>query len=180
MHAGVVVMFATNPLWVVKTRMQLENTNVTSAAARAAVAKTTLPTSLTFPGAVKSIYAREGMMGFYRGIGPALLLCSHGAVQILAYEELKALWKQGAQKYGALQYGVPAHSETLFTGSAAKLIASAVTYPLQVCCVGHPGLENWLLVNELASLHVHASCTVHRAVMLRGSVPPDVGVSLML
>ena len=69
---------ATNPIWVVKTRMQLENTNVSTAAARAAVARTThRSTSLTFPGAVKSIMAREGLAGFYRGVGPALLLCSH-------------------------------------------------------------------------------------------------------
>ena len=124
---------ATNPIWVVKTRMQLENTNVSTAAARAAVARTThRSTSLTFPGAVKSIMAREGLAGFYRGVGPALLLCSHGAIQILAYEELKGLWKQAAEKHSALQYVVPASSEPLLTGSAAKLIASAFTYPLQV------------------------------------------------
>lgn len=131
-HAGVLVTLATNPIWVVKTRMQLENTNVSSAAARAAVAHTTRPTSLTFPGAVKSIYTREGMVGFYRGIGPSLLLCSHGAIQILAYEELKALWKQTTEANNSLRYIVPTHSEPLITGAAAKLVASAFTYPLQV------------------------------------------------
>jgi hypothetical protein len=112
--------------------MQLENTNVSSAAARAAVAHTTRPTSLTFPGAVTSIYIREGLVGFYRGIGPALLLCSHGAIQILAYEELKALWKQGVDKWSTLGHIVPSHSEPFLTGAAAKLVASAFTYPLQV------------------------------------------------
>jgi hypothetical protein len=112
--------------------MQLENTNVSSAAARAAVAHTTRPTSLTFPGAVRSIYMREGLVGFYRGIGPALLLCSHGAIQILSYEELKALWKQGVDKWSTLGHIVPSHSEPFLTGAAAKLVASAFTYPLQV------------------------------------------------
>lgn len=133
MHAGVLVTIATNPIWVVKTRMQLEHTNVASAAARAAVAQATRLTSLTFPGAVKSIYSREGMVGFYRGIGPALLLCSHGAIQIIAYEELKALWKQSVEKYSTLGYIVPTHSEPFLTGAAAKLVASGFTYPLQVC-----------------------------------------------
>lgn len=114
--------------------MQLESTNVTRAAAKAAVTQTARPTSLTFPGAVRSVYAKDGMVGFYRGIGPALLLCSHGAIQIMAYEELKMLWKQGVKRYPGLTYVVPDTSEAFVTGAAAKLVASAFTYPLQVRC----------------------------------------------
>jgi Mitochondrial carrier protein len=136
--AGVVVTLVTNPVWVVKTRMQLESTNVRrDAARRAATAARTTATgahahactsSLTFTGAVRGIYTREGGAGFYRGLGPALLLCSHGAIQILAYEELKKL------RLDALATGAASlpHGESLVVGAAAKLAASAFTYPLQV------------------------------------------------
>ena len=76
------VTFVTNPLWVLKTRMQLDSTNVhprpggprkpAATAAGSAIA------------AARSIAKQEGARGFYRGLGPALLLCSHGAVQVCA------------------------------------------------------------------------------------------------
>eukprot|EP00892_Ulva_mutabilis_P011245 jgi/Ulvmu1/8493/UM044_0027.1 len=133
MQAGVLVTLATNPLWVVKTRMQLESTNVPATAARKAAASTAAaarPTAaLGLPGAVRSVLRTDGLAGFYRGLGPALLLCSHGAIQMMAYEELK-----GARRQRLLAAGfehVP-HADSLVIGAVAKLAASAFTYPLQV------------------------------------------------
>lgn len=43
--------------------------------------------------AVRVILREEGIMGFYRGLVPALLLTSHGAVQFAVYEQLKATFR---------------------------------------------------------------------------------------
>lgn len=50
----------------------------------------------------------------------------------MAYEELKTMWKKGAEKYITLGYIAPMNTESFITGAAAKLVASAFTYPLQV------------------------------------------------
>ncbi|RUS15927.1 mitochondrial carrier domain-containing protein [Jimgerdemannia flammicorona] len=74
--AGAITAVMTNPFWVVKTRM--------CAAPR------------TAPGAYRGLWdglrqiaAQEGVRGLYKGMVPALFGVSHGALQFMAYEELK-------------------------------------------------------------------------------------------
>ncbi len=61
----------------------------------------------------------------FRGLLPGLMLVSHGAVQFMAYEELKSLW-------GGNQPGVLNSGHYLVMGAASKVIASVTTYPFQV------------------------------------------------
>ena len=122
---GVLVTIATNPLWVVKTRMQLDSTNVHPRSG----APRPRNTAGSFASAVRTIARTEGGRGFMRGLGPALLLCSHGAIQMMAYEELKSLRRRALAARGL----PPAPQlDALLTGAAAKLVATASTYPLQV------------------------------------------------
>jgi len=92
-EAGVMGTLLTNPIWVVKTRMTLQRhgTDAAKAAAtsasRAAAAAPTRYTSTL--GALASIAREEGLAGLYRGVGPSLLLVSHGAIQFMTYEEVK-------------------------------------------------------------------------------------------
>lgn len=133
MYAGVLVTLATNPLWVVKTRMQLDSTNVAPAAVRKAAAHATpaarTSAAMGLPAAVRSVLRSDDLAGFYRGLGPALLLCSHGAVQMMAYEELKGMRRRSLEAAGGTH--VP-HLDSLVMGAVAKLAASSFTYPLQV------------------------------------------------
>ena len=80
--------------------------------------------------AFTTILRQEGLLGFYRGIIPALILCSNGALQFSIYEELK-IWKaspnpggQTAKELGPQDY--------MILGAFSKSAASTITYPYQV------------------------------------------------
>lgn len=54
--------------------------------------------------ALVRIGREEGLNGLYKGVGPSLLLVSHGALQFMTYEELKrrmAAWRVHAQPLAA-------------------------------------------------------------------------------
>uniref|UniRef100_A0A453HBN3 Uncharacterized protein n=1 Tax=Aegilops tauschii subsp. strangulata TaxID=200361 RepID=A0A453HBN3_AEGTS len=70
------VCLFTNPIWLVKTRMQLQTPGHTSSYSG-------------FSDALRTIRKEEGWRALYRGIGPGLLLVTHGAIQFTAYEELR-------------------------------------------------------------------------------------------
>jgi solute carrier family 25 folate transporter 32 len=77
--------------------------------------------------AFAKVVKHEGPMGLYRGIVPSLLLTSHGALQFMAYEEIKKL----IRKYNGGEEHLQTW-QTLFASSSSKVFASCVTYPSQV------------------------------------------------
>lgn len=113
--SGILTGVVTNPIWVIKTRM--------------------LSTSKDHPGAYKSIahgtrtlWAKEGIRGFYRGLTPSLFGVSHGAVQFMAYEQLKNRWAVGRKggKEGLTNV------DFLTLSAVSKMFAGSITYPYQV------------------------------------------------
>lgn len=73
MEAGVLLVFLFNPLWVLKTRMALQGAEVEAAGQR------------KYSGLLEGlrvIVREEGVRGLYKGLVPALLLTSHGAIQV--------------------------------------------------------------------------------------------------
>lgn len=87
------------------------------------------------PGAYRSIahgtqqiYQREGLQGFYRGLVPSLFGVSHGALQFMAYEQLK--WYRTNRL--SIQEGGFGAVDYLFISGASKVFAGSVTYPYQV------------------------------------------------
>ena len=71
------VCLITNPIWVIKTRLQLQRaTSLRSSAAKAArrVSSTRASPYRGFTHAVARIAREEGFAGFYRGLLPSLLL----------------------------------------------------------------------------------------------------------
>jgi len=112
-EAGTIMVFITNPIWLIKTRMQLQQSHIQSLR----------PQYYTgFTNAVRTIFKEEGFVGFYKGLVPALFLVSHGVVQFLVYEQLKALFSRADLT-----------SMHIFCiGLLSKVIASTVTYPYQV------------------------------------------------
>ena len=73
------VCLLTNPIWVIKTRLQLQRaTSLRSSAAKVArrVPSTRASPYRGFTHAVRQIAREEGFAGFYRGLLPSLLLVS--------------------------------------------------------------------------------------------------------
>ena len=115
MSIGILTAVCTNPIWVIKTRM--------------------LSTSSSHPGAYSSILdgtrqivRSEGILGFYRGLIPSLFGVSHGALQFMAYEQLKVYRctskLRAHQELSALDF--------LVLSGSAKVFAGSATYPYQV------------------------------------------------
>lgn len=135
-EAGCLVCCITNPIWVIKTRLQLQRGPGPAVSPRLRQSLTHLRAvagpyrGLTH--AVKQIAKEEGIRGFYKGLLPSLLLVSHGAIQFMVYEELKAL-TAGAGEY-AKDTGRSSLSAAQISvmGATSKLAASVVTYPSQV------------------------------------------------
>ncbi|KAL8746809.1 MAG: hypothetical protein Q9190_001214 [Brigantiaea leucoxantha] len=113
--AGVLTAVCTNPIWVIKTRMLSTATNHPQA-------------YRSMIDGARQISRSEGLRGFYRGLTPSLFGVTHGALQFMVYEQLKAYRQsfssEGQRNLSAMDY--------LWTSSAAKLFAGSVTYPYQV------------------------------------------------
>lgn len=119
--AGVAAAAATNPLWVAKTRLTLQRNvpGATGVAPYRGLADCLLRTG-----------REEGMRGLYAGIGPSLALVSHNAIQMAAYEHLRGSEAFRTACGGGA--GAPGDAPTAAAGAASKLLASCVTYPMQV------------------------------------------------
>ncbi|KAL7518445.1 hypothetical protein ACHAWX_003268 [Stephanocyclus meneghinianus] len=109
--AGACMVALTNPLWLIKTRLQLQNsrlqeqllhptntsTNITSKQQPSAPLK---PPYRGLFHAAFTIVKEEGFFALYKGSIPALMLVSHGGIQFVSYEFLKGrfagtgLWKK--------------------------------------------------------------------------------------
>lgn len=103
-EAGLVVSLATNPIWVAKTRLQLQRREPSRApeggGARTAGGGAAAAPYRGFVDCITRIARAEGVPGLYRGIAPSLFLVSHGALQFAAYEKLKRWWTAAAAAGG--------------------------------------------------------------------------------
>lgn len=122
-EAGALTLVLTNPIWVVKTRLCLQYGGMDEHAVDA---------SKRYVGmvdALRKVYHYEGIRGLYRGFVPGIFGVSHGALQFMAYEELK--------KYYVIKKGMSPNDKLSTVGylscaAASKLFAAVITYPYQV------------------------------------------------
>lgn len=79
--AGGIMVAITNPIWLIKTRIQLQM--------KKSSAKLNIKPYNGMLDAVLTIVREEGYLALYKGSGPAILLTSHGGVQFVVYEFLR-------------------------------------------------------------------------------------------
>eukprot|EP01039_Chlorochromonas_danica_P008501 gene8501-9371_t len=118
-EAGSILVLMFNPLWVVKTRLALQDAESGSHAHYRGLVH-----------ALQTIFREEGLPGLYRGLIPALLLTSHGAIQFATYESMKAGYERIQLKTNE-PHQQPAWV-SLAMGGISKIVASTLTYPYQV------------------------------------------------
>ncbi|KAF9112296.1 hypothetical protein BGX27_003655 [Mortierella sp. AM989] len=136
--AGVVTATATNPIWMVKTRMQLQSEG------KQRIYRNSFH-------CVVEILKTEGIRGLYKGLTASYLGVAEGTIQWVIYEHLKtSLTERRARlalspdtmggddpsskgvRYMVGGKDVEEWVEYLGAAGAAKFIASAITYPHEV------------------------------------------------
>ena len=118
--AGAATMLITNPLWVIKTRLQTQHLGLKMGSGQNRVHyKGTLD-------AFRRITKEEGFSGLYSGLGPSLFGVMHVVIQFPLYESLK---KELSSRHEDRELTLP---ELVFTSAASKMVASTATYPHEV------------------------------------------------
>ncbi|EAU84148.2 mitochondrial carrier protein RIM2 [Coprinopsis cinerea okayama7 len=126
MTAGITTATCTNPIWVVKTRLQLDSGTANAAARRY---------KNSFD-CVRQILRQEGFRGLYRGLSASYLGSIETVLHLALYEQLKPVLRRFL---GDVNANSDSRWDTLklwmsTTGAAgsAKLTASLITYPHEV------------------------------------------------
>jgi len=122
--SGVLTLTCTNPVWVVKTRLCLQSSQLTSTHT-----KGDPKLYHGFTDALIKIWKYEGLRGLYSGYLPGIFGVSHGVVQFVAYEELKNCYHNYYNQAITTKLGT---AEYLTFAAISKLVAALTTYPYQV------------------------------------------------
>lgn len=122
--AGITTLAVTNPLWVVKTRMQTQYLSIV-------LGENRLVQRLPYRSTLNALYrlaTEEGIRGLYSGLAPSLFGVFHVVIQFPLYERCKQLVAEhqgrGVDALGA--------QELVACSAFAKMVASTVTYPHEV------------------------------------------------
>jgi solute carrier family 25 folate transporter 32 len=118
MSAGVCTTISTNPIWVVKTRLQTQSLRLNAEHTRYS----------SVPHAITTIYSQEGFRSFFRGVVPSLLGVTHVCVQFPLYEQAKIFFaKRGNKSTQDLTF-----VELILASMFSKVIASTAAFPHEV------------------------------------------------
>ena len=139
--AGAATVLVTNPLWVIKTRLQVQHSEAL---------RDFMPKRVPYTSTANALYrvaVEEGFRGIYSGLGPSLAGISHVMIQFPVYERLKqeledrrrqggtgirGKWGGGGGVVTEEVAGKLSAAELIFASAVAKMVASSVTYPHEV------------------------------------------------
>ncbi|XP_045181514.1 mitochondrial folate transporter/carrier-like isoform X1 [Mercenaria mercenaria] len=118
-EAGLLTLVLTNPIWVAKTRLCLQYESKPTDCIRY---------NGTLDALIK-LYKYEGVRGLYKGFVPGVFGISHGAIQFMAYEEMKNAYNQNKKRPVDTRLTTV---EYLTFAAVSKILAACITYPYQV------------------------------------------------
>ncbi|XP_050098533.1 peroxisomal membrane protein PMP34 [Anopheles aquasalis] len=140
--AGVVNVLTTTPFWVVNTRLKMKGidqqqrllggTGSSSSVRNGAhhSSHSISSNSVKYDGlldGLQYIARTEGIRGLWAGAVPSLLLVINPAIQFMVYEALKRKLTEGRPSSSS-----PSAITFFSIGAIAKMIATVLTYPLQL------------------------------------------------
>ena len=143
--AGSATTVISNPIWVVQTTQAVYSMDQDKAAAAGTAQPETPPAAR--PGilqTIQHILRKDGLLAFWRGLGPALVLVINPIIQYTVFEQLKNFLITG--RTAKLRAGGAKHAVAVLTdwdyfllGALSKLVATSSTYPYMcVSCVFAP------------------------------------------
>ncbi|EDO49787.1 predicted protein [Nematostella vectensis] len=114
--AGLFTSTLTSPLWVTKTRLQLDNKTKRHAAQM-----------------IRSIYRADGVKGFYRGLSASYVGVTETCIHFVIYESIKArLQHHKLKQRNRTHTSAFDFIEFMLAAATSKCIASTVAYPHEV------------------------------------------------
>ena len=123
--AGVAGNTLTNPIWMVRARMQI-------LADEAAGQRM----YMGYTDAIATIFKEEGIQGFYKGISASYWGCTEGALQFILYEQFKkkllTIQNNKRRALGRSPTDQLPKATYFVSAAAAKLVAAIATYPHEV------------------------------------------------
>ncbi|KAK9804375.1 hypothetical protein WJX72_009817 [[Myrmecia] bisecta] len=123
--AGVATLVFTNPLWVVKTRLQTQHMGLHMGRR---------PNGAMYKGTFDALYRiarEEGLAGLYSGLAPSLMGVCHVAIQFPLYEYTKKWMAQRNGPDGRKSDNLSA-TQLVCASAFSKMVASTATYPHEV------------------------------------------------
>lgn len=132
--AGVVTSTVTNPIWLIKTRLQLDK-NVVEKTGGTAVRK-----YKNSWDCIKQVVRQEGFRGLYKGMSASYLGVTESTFQWVLYEQMKKGLARREERI--VQSGQPKNLWDNVIGwmgnvgaaGSAKFVAALATYPHEVSC----------------------------------------------
>ncbi|KAI6360826.1 hypothetical protein MCOR25_006628 [Pyricularia grisea] len=130
MTAGVVTSTATNPIWLIKTRLQLDK----STAARSGTGRQYRNSF----DCLKQVLRNEGIRGMYKGMSASYLGVTESTLHWVLYEQMKASLRRREEEL--VLSGRPKttwdkvvdYTGNVVAAGTAKLLAAVPTYPHEV------------------------------------------------